>query len=417
MQFISKEIASHRPVNREKSKLHELTKYSTNVPMTITRTKPKSKKEIEKNEDRINMLSIDPIIINCIDDCNIITINESVKNYLSMVSKQKLRVKKSIDAMNVILKSSKAIEDVAKAELKIRRLADKLQKLNKIRVSDYESKTSPLIEKYSKLKACKSVIFGREAEVDIEKEIYKTEIVNEFLEIAGSFYPIVKKNDRYENGLCGICSGTMVEDESSYYCSECFLIQRRMEIPPEVTDVEDTYTVKSYYERGGNFQNIVKKFQGTFHVKIPEQVIDSLKEEINSYKGITIDNISKRDLFVIMKQLSLTEYYDHINTIYYMLTGIPPPDLSEYENNLYLRGCYLDEIYDEIKAPGRTKFLHGLSLLWIFLKNEGYEPDMNDFCTMKGRDVEVNTILTLKKGFEILSKTHPEMSWKIYELP
>ena len=75
----------------------------------------------------------------------------------------------------------------------------------------------------------------------------------------------------------------------------------------------------------------------------------------------------------------------------------------------------ISEIYEEIRGD-RSNFIHGLYLLWIFLCNEGYKPDPDDFVLLKSRDVEMSNINTLTAGFKILRKTNPEFEWKIFEI-
>lgn len=99
-----------------------------------------------------------------------------------------------------------------------------------------------------------------------------------------------------------------------------------------------------------------------------------------------------------------------------MLTEKLPPDISQYETNLMKRSDLLIRIFDEIKTVDRSNFLHKLYLMWLFLKNEGYVPNMDDFIMLKGREVELNNVSMLQRGFEILSKMNTGMKWKIYQL-
>ena len=127
--------------------------------------------------------------------------------------------------------------------------------------------------------------------------------------------------------------------------------------------------------------------------------------------------MTKYDLYRIMKDHHLGNWYKHLHRIHYELTDIKPPNISQYETNLFKRGDLLNKIYDEIKSDTRSNFMHGLYLLWLFLMNEGYKPIDSDFVMLKGRDAEVNNIDILQRGFSILSTSHSEMKWKIYQLP
>ena len=410
---ISKVPISTRAINPGKQSVQIIV----SKPMTIRKTRRRPKQtELEFSQKCVDDFKFTPLEISWLTDYDICEVHDKVMKYLKSKIEREETLKKTIKSFNEFSSKKSSAEDICIVYNKVKVLEAELEELEKISVLDYIVNTKDLVEEYRSLSVNVARIFGEKVITDVVTNRRKTEIILSYLEISKYYCPMNISRVVRSGGLCS-CGGSIIDDDEQYRCSECNIILKKIENPPEVTDQEDTYSSRSGYQRNINYKDIVLQFQGTFPITIPDKVLDSISTAVASYQDFDIKKINKYDLYRIMKEQNLGGWYKHINRIHFELTEIKPPDISQYESKLFIRGDLLNTIYDEIKADSRSNFMHGLYLLWLYLKNEGYEPNDEDFVMLKGRDVEVNNIDILERGFDILSKTHPEMKWKIYQLP
>ena len=149
----------------------------------------------------------------------------------------------------------------------------------------------------------------------------------------------------------------------------------------------------------------------------PERVMEAIRGAVAQYQDFDIKRLTRTDLVTIMKGLGLGAYYKHLHRIWMDLTGNKPGDITPYVPSVNKRGELLAAIYNEIKPEDRSNFIHGIHLLWLFLRNEGYNPDMEDFVLLKSRDTELTNLDILKLGFEKLNISHEDIKWEIFQLP
>jgi len=219
------------------------------------------------------------------------------------------------------------------------------------------------------------------------------------------------------NMTCNVCNGLIIDDGNNYICSNCNSIHSKIEVKIKYDNLEDYSPGKDINQRATNFNDVILQVQANFPITIPPKILEMIRESASNFQNFDINKINTADLYKIMSEEGLSFWYKHINKVRYELTGRKPKDYSKYDNNVRKRVQYLNQIYDGIKDPDRSNFMHALYLYWQCLMNEGCTPDMDDFYLIKNRNVEYSNIEVLTRGFEILSKSHPEMSWKIYELP
>ena len=245
----------------------------------------------------------------------------------------------------------------------------------------------------------------------------KVKLIEEYVDIAKKYVTIVNVPSGNESLKCGACGIAFEPGADIYHCSACHQIFPSYEMDESLPS--DTYSLgipKVNNENVENFKRTTAQFQNTHAVTIPDKIMNTIKDIIASYKSFDVTKMTKGDLVKIMKQAKIASvYYKHLNKIHFELTGVPSPCINEYIYNITRRVELISEIYEEIRGD-RSNFIHGLYLLWIFLCNEGYKPDPDDFVLLKSRDVEMSNINTLTAGFKILRKTNPEFEWKIFEI-
>ena len=138
---------------------------------------------------------------------------------------------------------------------------------------------------------------------------------------------------------CGITNelyGTVFEDDQFYY-------------------QEGQRTKHGTYDPAKHCRFWVDRIQARETTEIPESVIKSIKEciirdKIRNKNYINCDQVRK-----YLQQTFNSKYNDHIPLIRKLLTGIIPPQLTDYE--IQLINIYFDKvihIFDEIKPPNKT---------------------------------------------------------------
>jgi len=382
------------------------------VPTTLSAESSKQPKTLDD-------LLLKPLEITWSIDYDIEKIHDIIMSYLKTKKARKEILMKGLHSFKFYDNQSIPAEEIAAVRTRIDKLNDELTALEKISMLDYSTQCSPLIREYKQLCISAPRVFGQEISVDSMQTSKKLKVVELYFERAKLFYPMNIHRNIKSSGLCPHCNSLITDTGDQYICSGCNSIQSKVETGPEYTKTED-FTGKhnnTVDKNNINYHDTILQIQAKFPINIPQKVYDSILTVISTYKNFDIAKLSKWDLYKIMKEQGLSFWYKHLNKIHTEITKVAPTDLSAYEYNLYRRGELLSEIYNDIKDPDRSNFMNGLYLVWLFLMNEEAPIDMSDFLLIKGRGSELSNISTLEKGFEILKKTHPEYTWRIYQLP
>jgi hypothetical protein len=139
--------------------------------------------------------------------------------------------------------------------------------------------------------------------------------------------------------MCGITKklyGTVFEDEQFYY-------------------QEGQRTKHGTYDPSKHCRFWVERIQARETTEIPEKVIISIKKCINRDKIKNINHINCTQIRRYLRQTHNSKYNEHVPLIRKLITGITPPQLTDYE--MQLIHIYFDKvihIFDEIKPPQKT---------------------------------------------------------------
>ena len=138
---------------------------------------------------------------------------------------------------------------------------------------------------------------------------------------------------------CGLTKelyGTVFEDDQFYY-------------------QEGQRTKHGTYDPSKHCRFWVERIQARETTEIPDIVIENIKtcikrDKIKNKKQITCTQIRK-----YLSQISKSKYNEHVPLVRKLITGITPPQLTDYE--MQLIHIYFDKvihIFDEIKPPEKT---------------------------------------------------------------
>lgn len=163
---------------------------------------------------------------------------------------------------------------------------------------------------------------------------------------------------------------------------------------------------KYSYEKKSHFINTINQFQGKTDNKRNESidiVIETLKKEIKKYNIFknkkNIKTITKEHIYLFLKDLNCTQYYNHINYIYHKITGIPLNDISHLTEKLLQDFDQFVQMHYKL-YPGKN--FNYQFLLFQLLMRHKYQCSLNDFNLLKTTERKVLHEHMCKHVFEEL---------------
>ena len=176
----------------------------------------------------------------------------------------------------------------------------------------------------------------------------------------------IKKEIKYINfDICSNCFSKMsiVSNMSIIECKQCGLTEN---LYGTVFEDEQFYYQEGQRTKHGSYDPSkhckfwVERIQAREATEIPTDILKKIKSRIFSYKIYNIEDVTCEFIRKILRELQLSKYNEHVPLIRKLITGITPPQLTDYE--LQLIYIYFDKvikIYDKIKPVNKTNcFYH-----------------------------------------------------------
>lgn len=417
--FLQKKSMANPISSRMKDSMPPHTELRPSVSMNrVVDNAPKSNTQLFVSKELYEM---EPILVVLDSNCNLDNIHTEILKYFKEIKNRLLHLKKSIPIVKEFIKSSNDHFAKQKYERQLFVIEEEIKSLNSLSRLDYSIKIKPCLEEFRELRKDMgiSVMGEKKQSNQYYLESRKIMVIEKFLDIAIQYCSVIKIERPSFVQTCYKCGEELIETSNDLQCIHCGISQECLEIIEELENGGKKITVRrtGVADTIKNFRDIVDQFEVTSNINIPAKIIDSIRENVLKYRNFEIQDLNKVDLVSIMKSMKINSmWFKHLNKIHFILTGKRPRSIQEHIPNLMRRiECFAD-IYEEIKEEGRSNFIHGLHIFWMFLMNEGYEVDPDDFVLLKSRDVEMNNIRTLEKGFKILRESNPEFQWKIFEI-
>jgi hypothetical protein len=362
-------------------------------PNSSAKDTPKENKDVPREIPKDNFASKkyvpDSLIINRDTDINYI--HKTVKDFLEKKISTIPSLEKSLKKLEWIRDNSTDENEIVDAKKEIFNAERKLLSLrNKKELTSYESKTFDIILKYNSIKNKKKSFVKINPE-DSEDNLEKKELFSNYILIASEYMPIYYEKGAKNSVLsCEFCYPKKNEweyIEDNYYA--CSLCSRCIKLPEEDCSFKDmdrlNLSTRYKYSRKGHFKEAVEKFQGTQNSNIPKSLYDMIYDLIEKHK---IKNLTKKQIsmFLSESEEDYTDYYGDVNLIYFNITGIPPPSISDYEEELYNMFDKQDEVYSKLKEKGEIKSLNVYYKLMKMLQILGYKCKSEDFNMLKTRE-------------------------------
>ena len=371
-------------------------------------TPTKMKKCTKRRRNKTTDFKIEPVIAEYLNDYNIHKIDSVIKEKFKNQEKKIVLLKKELERVNLIIDYSEIETDITIASKKKKILLKKIDELNFFgTLEEYKYKTDYLICMYDKLKKKRKIrVFG-ESNIQVDKKIEneRLSVINQYIDIAKKYHDINVSRINPITYNCVNCNSPI--DDTMEECQCGYIIEG---IITKNINRDNVVGSDKSSDRKKNFKMILKKYQGK-DKNIPKEVYEKINHFISKY-NLKKTDLNKKTLRRILKENSLSDYYNQLNSIYAEysskeLIKIP----YNIEKNIIRRHELIDEVYDRIKPKNRINSLNINYLLFFILKKEGIEVSKRDLEFLKTRDVEITHETIMEKICKILQETHPEMDW------
>jgi hypothetical protein len=300
------------------------------------------------------------------------------KDRLKFITKEIKRIKEL--EMNYLLDNSKYIFDYFE---------------NKKSISEGNNKTI-LLNHFFKLDKGRNIT---EDEKNTNVNKYFTNVDESYLNI---------HNYTVQSDICKLCNkGELipVEHDGVVVCNQCYYHFKFLVDSDKPVYKEPPKEVCFYaYKRINHFREILAQFQAKETTQIPEDVIETIKQQIKKER-IHISQITNKRAKDILKKLGYNKYYEHIPFIKDKLGIKPPimsPDLEERLCNLFID---IQGPYAKYCPDNRVNFLNYYYTVYKLCELLDQKQFLPFFPMLKDREKRI-------EQDEIWKKICDELNWE-----
>lgn len=312
--------------------------------------------------------------------------NEIIENFNKEYENISLK-KKELEKIKWIKENSLNTKERIDAERQYNKLQKDIYLANSgIPLAQYLYHSEDILKKYEELiERPIEINFMKIKKTNIHKE--KEKLIEEYINIAKNYIELEPVISKVTPSLCEFCNTDMkTVDDLLLVCPKCGYSHKNLASTSGYQDNSRINNAQRYtYEKEIHFYDAIKKYQGKQNTTIPDKVYQDLRRKIESH-DIPYSKLNKDHIYEFLKSTKNNDYYEDINLIYCQLTGTPPPDISHLEEKLKSLFKEIDNIYEEVKPPGRLNFLNGQYVLFRFLQKLKYPCKTEDFSILKTRD-------------------------------
>lgn len=316
-----------------------------------------------------------------VDTCDILYIDEQIKKKLRSKIRLIPDLQKDLARLLWIATSSPDNIDKIQAKSETALLRRSIQDIEGgFELALYLLKTADILEEYKVIQTQTSTSsFVRTkspvgSSDDTNKFYRKNQIIIEFLRVAKAYVVLENFRQRSSTGgntqrmVCDAChSSTSLRttaDESILIC-KCGATIEILDDAPSFKDAERVNMASRYtYTCRGHFNEAMNRFEGKQNTEIPSNVTETLNREL-ALHGLNAKTVTKDHIYMFLSEKRLSDYYADINLIYFLITGINPPDITALRNELLEMFDQLEEAYGEVKDDDR---LNSLNVNWKLYK-------------------------------------------------
>lgn len=191
-------------------------------------------------------------------------------------------------------------------------------------------------------------------------------------------------------GLCDDCGKEMIfsANEALFYCEGCGN-QEFVLIDSDKPSYKDPPREVTYYayKRINHFNEWLAQFQAKESTDIPEEVFQSIVDELKKERILNSSNIKPTKIKEILKKLKCSNYYDHVPYILNRINGKNAAVMSrEIEEKLRYMFKEIQPSFQRHCPSGRSNFLSYAYVLYKFCELLELDEYLLCFPLLKNRD-------------------------------
>ena len=193
--------------------------------------------------------------------------------------------------------------------------------------------------------------------------------------------------------ICVECQSDLklAPNESYVVCENCGHQETHFE--PSATgltyeqEVNTDMNVHFSYKRINHLRELLSQLQAKESSDIPEDVLNSVRAEFKKERILNINNITQDKVKKYLKKCGLNKYYEHTRQITNILSGTPPPVISNQLNDKILSMFIeIQEPFERVCPKSRKNFFSYNYILYKFCELLGSKEHMNLFPLLKSRE-------------------------------
>ena len=284
------------------------------------------------------------------------------------------------------------INDVLEIDSQIYNCENNIKHLKNKSINDYLLKITPIIKEFNNNNV--------DTDIKVKGELFnffsmktnnnKGQLFTKYMQYVENSPPIPDKNEF--DHICKTCNVVkrISPVESLMICPECGDDEMYFDIGVQgLTYEQEIHTdtnVHFAYKRINHFRELLCQLQAKESSNIPINVIDNLRYEFKKERITNTDDITHCKVKMYLKKLKFNKYYENSYQITNILTGKPPPTIS---NDLYekfiMMFMQIQEPFEKVCPSTRKNFLSYNYVLYKFCELLNENELINFFSLLKSR--------------------------------
>ena len=346
------------------------------------------------------------------------------RNILKNFEEEKVNINKYKNELEKIKKSLNSLLTYRmrnNLENNLLQLQQKIEDINSNKIFNfYIMESTEIIEKYRNILQ-KPVVFSFFGKRE-NKQQEKKKLINDYIKIAQKYTDInITANlspDKKIIKICNYCKSNSLETfENEEICLDCGKVTHLSSTNSSYKDSERiNMSAKYTYDRKVHFKDCINQYQGKQNVNILPEVYQKLTEQFHLHgllqnskdKIKKYEKITKKHVFLFLKELGYSKHYEDIILIHYNLTGKQPDNISHLEPKLLedfdLLVLQYDKKYKKNNKLSRKNFINTHYVLYQLLRRHKYPCKKSDFNILKSNE---------RKSFhdKICKELFKELNW------
>lgn len=248
--------------------------------------------------------------------------------------------------------------------------------------------------------------FFRKNNEQDENYVIKRKLYEEYKEILQPYQKLVQMYSTEPNLLCSLikCDFCQSEfgfylDENSSVCRNCLTEKIRLISISTFSDNNRINISNKYsYDRKLHFRDCINQYQGKQNTIIPEFIIENIKTALKTFGIGKLIKLSH--VYMAMKHLGYTKYYDDAILILFKITGKQPKNIEHLEERLMQDfDLILTEYTNSFKYVDKKNF-NTQYVLFQLLKKHNHVCDTEQLAVLKTNERKLFSDTVCKTIFE-----------------